>query len=256
MRAPILLVIWFRFVFQGLLATLMLLPRRRRLHGLRSRHPGLQWARGLSLVGCSGFAFASLRHMPLGEFTAILMLTPLAIALMAVRTLGERIGPVRWALLLGGLAGALTILRPGGALFGWAALLPLGLVVCNTAYQIITARLAGLEDSGITQCYTGWVGALVASLALPWGWQQVSAQAWALMLLIGVLGSTGHLLLMQAYRRAPAGRLAPFLYAQIGFATLASWWVFGHTPDLPAWIGLLMIAGCGAASTLLQDRHA
>lgn len=254
--APVLLVVWFRFLFQGVLSTLLLVPRRRQLHTLRSRHEKLQWLRGVSLVGCSLFAILALQHLPLGEFTAILMLTPLSIALMAVRAQGERIGALRWALLFGGMAGALIILRPGSAMFGWAVLLPLAVVVCNTVYQLVTARLARREDSGITQCYTGWIGALVTSVALPWAWQSVSARAWALMALIGLLGSAGHLLLMQAYRRAPPGRLTPLLYGQIGFATLASWWVFDHTPDALAWLGLVMIAGCGAASALMPPHRA
>ena len=44
----------------------------------------------------------------------------------------------------------------------------------------------------------------------------------------------------------------PLLYAQIAFATLGGWLVFRHVPDGWAWLGMAMIAVCGAATRLAQ----
>jgi drug/metabolite transporter (DMT)-like permease len=41
--------------------------------------------RGVLLLASSLLAFASLRYMPVGEFTAIVMITPLVITLLAAR---------------------------------------------------------------------------------------------------------------------------------------------------------------------------
>jgi drug/metabolite transporter (DMT)-like permease len=72
--------------------------------------------------------------------------------------------------------------------------------------------------------------------------------------LIGLAGTMGHLFLILAYRRAPASTLSPYLYAQIAFAMLAGWWVFGHVPGLWEWLGMALIAGCGIGAALLA-RH-
>ena len=37
--------------------------------------------------------------MPVGEFTAIVMITPLVVTLLAALFLGERVPPLRWALV-------------------------------------------------------------------------------------------------------------------------------------------------------------
>ena len=46
-------------------------------------------------------------------------------------------------------------------------LLPLGLVASNAWFQVLTSRMARTEDPVTMHLYTGWVGTLVASLALP-----------------------------------------------------------------------------------------
>jgi drug/metabolite transporter (DMT)-like permease len=77
-----------------------------------------------------------------------------------------------------------------------------------------------------------------------------------LLLAIGTLGTTGHLLLIRALGIAPASTLMPFLYVQIGAATLIAWLVFGHLPDPWAWLGMAIIAACGAATAWLNVRSA
>ena len=72
---------------------------------------------------------------------------------------------------------------------------------------------------------------------------------------MGVMGSIGHFLLILAYQRAPASTLTPYLYAQIGFATLGGWLVFSHIPDTGSLIGMGMIAACGAAGAWLTVRE-
>lgn len=252
--APMVMAVWFRYAFQAVSTSAVLLPRQGRTL-LRTHHLGLHVLRGAMLVGCSAFAFLSVKHMPVGEFTAIVMLTPLLITLLAAHSLGERISAWRWLLVFGGFAGALIIVRPGSDMLGVAALYPLGLVATNAAFQILTARLARTDSAGTMHFYTGWVGAFACGALLPWSWQTLGTQAWWLMGLTGILASIGHLLLIQGYRRAPAGTLTPFLYFQIAFATLAGWIVFNHAPDAATWLGMVIIAVCGVGGTFLSSRE-
>jgi drug/metabolite transporter (DMT)-like permease len=48
----------------------------------------------------------------------------------------------------------------------------------------------------------------------------------------------------------------PFLYLQIGAAALIAWWVFDHLPDGWAWLGMAIIAVCGAGTAWLNVRSA
>ena len=126
--------------------------------------------RGVLLLTTSLLVFFSLKYTPVSEFTALAMIVPLVITLLASTRLGEKVSPLRWALVAGGFVGAMVIIRPGHSTFSWATLLPLGLVVSNSWFQILTSELAKTEDPLTLHFYTGWVGTLIASLALPWVW--------------------------------------------------------------------------------------
>ena len=80
--------------------------------------------------------------MPLAEFTSIVLIAPLVVTPFAATTLKEEVSPLCWALVAGGFVGTLVILRPGGTVFSWVVLLPLGLVVTNAWFQVPTSRLA------------------------------------------------------------------------------------------------------------------
>lgn len=255
MAVPVVMGIWFRYAFQAVATTVVLLP----LHGtalLRTAHPRYQVLRGTLLLSSSLFAFLSLRHMPMAEFTAIVLVTPLAITFMAATVLKERVSPLRWSLVAGGFVGTLIILRPGGEAFSWAMLFPLGLVASNAWFQVLTSKLAQTENPLTLHFYTGWVGTLIASCALPLFWQSLpSWHWWALLCLMGAMGTVGHFMLILAYQRAPASTLTPYLYAQIAFAMLGGQLVFGQVPDHVSLAGIGLIALCGAAGAWLTVRE-
>jgi drug/metabolite transporter (DMT)-like permease len=252
---PLLLALWFRYAFQAIATSLVILPIRGR-RVLRTRHLPFQCLRGVLLLASSLFAFASLKHMPVGEFTAIVMISPLAITVLAATVLKEKVSALRWLLVAGGFAGTLVIIRPGGAAFNWASLLPLGLVATNAWFQVLTSKLARTEDPVTMHLYTGWVGTLIASLALPFVWVQLGASwLWLALCLMGVMATIGHFMLILAYQRAPAATLTPYLYTQIAFAMLGGWLVFRHVPDRWSMAGMVMIAVCGAAGAWLTVRE-
>lgn len=255
LSVPVLMALWCRYAFQAIATTLSVLPKRG-WSLLRTAHPKFQCLRGVLLLTSSLLAFFSLKYMPVGEFTAIVMITPLLITLLASITLGERVSALRWALVIGGFAGTLVIIRPGGEGFDWTLLLPLGLVVSNAWFQILTSRLARTEDPFTMQFYTGWVGTLIASVALPFVWTSLDSWTlWASLFLMGLMGTVGHFMMILAYARAPVSTLTPFLYAQIGFAMLGGWVAFSHVPDHLSMLGMGMIAVCGAAGAWLAVRE-
>lgn len=252
---PILMGVWFRYAFQAVATTLVLLPR----YGtalLKTEHPRYQLLRGSLLLVSSTLAFLSLRYMPLAEFTSVVLVSPLVVTLFAAITLKEEVSSLRWALVAGGFVGTVVILRPGSTAFSWAILLPIGLVITNAWFQVLTSRLARTENPLTMHFYTGWVGTLIASLALPFVWISLSGWQWWLLLgVMGLMGTVGHFFLILAFQRAPASTLTPYLYAQIAFATLGGWLMFLRIPDATSLFGMALIAVCGAAGAWLTVRE-
>jgi drug/metabolite transporter (DMT)-like permease len=255
------LVLWTRYGLHAAIMTLWIALSQQR--SFRSANPMFQIARGALLAFSSAMAFAALRRMPVAEFTAIVMLTPLVATLVARLWLKERISPLRWALVAGGFVGALIVIRPGSGIVGWAALLPLAATFSNAAFQIMTSRFAPHEDPFTTNFYTGATGMaiatpiLLASVADPIDTllDAPAAQVGALGA-VAVLGTTGHLLLIMALGRAPASTLMPFQYVQLAVAALAGYIAFGVAPDGWGWAGMAIIGVCGAASAWLNVRAA
>jgi drug/metabolite transporter (DMT)-like permease len=246
---PLLMALWFRYFFQAVATTALVVPLRGRAIW-RTRHLAWQLVRGLLLLASSLLAFLSLRYMPVGEFTA------LVVTVLAATVLKEHVSPLRWLLVMGGFAGTLIIIRPGAGDFGWSSLLPLALVASNSAFQVLTSKLARTEDPVTMHLYTGWTGTLLASLPLPYVWTEVPELGlWAGLGIMGLAATVGHFLLILAFYRAPAATITPYLYSQIAFAVLGGLLVFSHIPDHLSLAGMGMIAVCGAAGAWLTARE-
>lgn len=248
---PVMMALWVRYMIQAIANTVIMLPMRGRSL-LRTQHPRFQALRGTLLLLTSLFAFFSLRFIPVGEFTAIIMITPLAITVLAAWVLKEHVSALRWAAVTGGFVGTLIIVRPGGELFNWTVMLPLAAVATNAWFQLLTSKMAQTEDALTMHFYTGWMGALLSTLALPFVWMSLDnmSQLWGL-LLMGASGSLGHFALIHAYQRASSATLTPFMYVQILFAMLGGWLVFSHIPDGPSLFGMGLIATCGVLGAWL-----
>lgn len=247
----LLVALWFRYAIQAVITTVVVWPGRGRRVFL-TRHPKFQLARGLLLFACSILAFYSLKYMPVGEFTAIALLAPLVITVFAAWKLKEKIRTLRWTLLVGGFMGTLVIIRPGTHHFDWTVILPLMLVLTNSAFQLLTSQMTKTEDPITMHFYTGWIGTILASFVLPFVWEMPADwTVWLQLLIMGVLASIGHFLLILAYGRAPAATLTPYMYAQIAFGVVGGWVVFHHLPDEWTFMGMGLIALCGALGAWL-----
>lgn len=252
---PILVAVWFRYLFQALAVTLLALPKRGRSLW-QTEHPRFQLLRGALLLTVSGLSFLGVQFMPVGAFTAFVMTTPLVVTLLAALFLNEPVSPVRWLLVAGGFLGALLVVQPGEGMVGWASLVPLVMVLVYAWFQILTRKMAPTEDPMTMHFYTGWVGTAATSALLPLVWQSMpSAGTLAILCLIGFMGTVGHYLLILAFARAPASTLTPYLYTQIAFAMLCGWWVFGHVPGAMELSGIALIAVCGASASRLTARE-
>lgn len=247
-------LVWFRYFFH---VALMLLvfgpPMGARLW--RTDNPRWQIGRGAILIVCTCLSFAGLSVMPLAEFTAIAFVTPLIVTLLARSFLGEKVSPARWVAVIAGFCGVLIIIRPGGGLFGWAALIPLCLSLVYAVFQILTRKYAGADDPLTTLFFTGLVGALIASGPVLWVWQAPTLQQWPLLVALGLCGAGGHLLLILAFQRAPASSLAPISYTQLLFATGLGVVVTHHVPDGWTLVGMGVIAAAGLYAALLQGMQ-
>ena len=250
---PLLLVVWLRYLSQSVLMLALFAPRMG-LNLLRTQRPWLQLARGMSLVAITLLFYSALRFIPLGEATAVIFLAPLVVIVLSATWLKEHISRGLWLSVGVGLLGVLLIVRPGGALFTPAILLPLGAAFCFGLYQLLTRRLSSTDHPATSNFLSALVGTLSVSVLLPWFWQTPTLVDGLLMATLGATAMTGHMLLTHAYRFGSAASLAPFTYVQIVTATVLGMLFFDHTPDLWAILGMAVIILSGVALAWSQHR--
>ena len=250
-RHPLPMLVWARYTVHFLLMVVFLAPSHRGTL-LATRRLPAQLVRAVLLLGVTGCVIAALRVLPLAEATALGYTSPLLAALLAGPWLGEKLDGRRWLALGAGFLGVLVIARPGGALLGVGVLYALAGATCYAVYQVMTRQLSASENSLTLLFYTALVGTLLSSLGLPWiGLGTLPSGVDLLLTLsLGVMGGLGHYLLIRAFHHAPVGTLGPFLYAQLLWAMLVGWLVFGQLPDAWSLLGMAIIVASGLAVAL------
>lgn len=241
---------WSRYFGHFFVVLLVFLPRDG-VRLFRAQRPGIQWARGVFMVLVTLFYFSALAHLQLAEGTAIFFMTPILTSILSIWFLRER--PSRWSIaaIALGFVGVLIVARPGANVPIVGILLVLGAALSNAAYQTLTraasASTSHPERSSTQVLYAGLVGALVMTVTAPFWWVSdwmtgKSLTTWVVFAMTGLLGALGHLLLIRAYKLAPATVIAPWMYMQLALSVLIGWVVFGAVPDTLSLIGMVVIA--------------
>lgn len=252
---------WLRYTVHLLLVLAVAVPA----HGwkiLRTRQPRAQMLRGLAMLMATLCFFSSLVYLPLAEATAINFLAPLIMLSVAPWLLKEPPRMSRWVAAAVGFAGVLIVVRPGSGLPLPGVALGL-LTACFFAAQHLLTRRMASEPPLTTLIWSGLVGSVFLTLALPFALPELLAvlpsldwTVWLACLGAGFWGMIGHLLQIHAYQRAPASMLAPFLYLQIFGAATLGWLLWGQFPDGVTWLGIAVICASGASIALLEWRRA
>ena len=240
-----------RFLFQLLLLLPVVIIAGR---PLTSGHIGLNALRGALIAGATLLFFWALAYLPLADTIAIFFVEPLILTLISAVFLGEHVGWRRLSAIVIGFAGALLVIRPSFQAIGLPALLPLGAALCFATYLALTRRVAVAEDVLTMQLWAGLFGLLTLGAAIGVGeaasipvldptWPD--AGQWLLLAALGLIATSGHLLIVSAFSRASPSILAPFQYLEILGATLLGVLIFDEFPDLATWTGIAIIVASG-----------
>lgn len=213
---------------------------------LRTRSPKLQITRSLLLVGSTALNFLGLRWLQLDEALSIIFTFPLLVAIISGPMLGEWIGWRRWTAIGFGFVGVLLITRPGLGGMHPAALFTFGATICYGFYAVITRIVSRVDSNQTSLFYANFIGALVMLPVIPVVWQPpVDWVVALLMVMIGVLGSTGHYFLIAGHKLAPASVLSPFVYTQLIWVIIFGYLVFGQVPNSWTIAGAAIVIASG-----------
>lgn len=237
---------------------------------LKTTRPGLHLVRALMIVVSNMTFFSAIAVLPLAETTALFFAAPLFITLLSIPFLGEKVGPMRMSAVLIGFIGVLIMQRPWQSLDGSDAnrlvlLLPVISALTYAVNQVMTRKLGITSKASALAVYIQVTFIIVSAgfflvagdgrfavgaqngalefLLRAWVWP--ASGDWKFFLGLGVLSATVGYCLSQAYRLSDAATVAPFEYIGLPLAVFWGFMVFGEWPDLPIFIGILLIMGAG-----------
>lgn len=237
-------IIFFSGLLSFPLVTVMLLGDKRD-ENLVPRHPWWSLARAVSAVMTGVAGFFAFSQLPMAQAYAIFFAMPLLITLMAIPLLGERVGMRRGVAVVVGLAGVLVVLRPGGAELGLGHLAALSAAVTGALTSVIVRKIGGDERSAVLMLYPMVGNFLAMGAALPFVYAPMPVAHLGLMAVIALFGFIAGLLMIKAYRMAPAIIVAPMQYSQMLWAIFYGALLFDETIDLSTAIGSAIIIASG-----------
>ena len=221
------------------------------------------WRTVIGVFSLSAWFYA-IAHLPLATAMTLNYMSGVWVAAFVVggaMLYGKttRQGPLM-ATVLAGFAGVVMMLRPTldqNQLFAGLVGLLSGLGA-SMAYLQVTALGKVGEPEGRTVFYfsvgtalTGLVGVLFSGFT---PWADVSWQATAWLVPIGVLASLGQWCMTRAYSRGSTLLVANLQYTGIVFAAFYSLALFGDQIPLIGWAGMAVIVLSGLAATVLRTR--
>jgi drug/metabolite transporter (DMT)-like permease len=220
----------------------------------RSAHPWLQITRGVLLVVEIWITVIAFVKLGLIATHSIFAVYPLLVAALAGPLLGEYVGWRRGMAIFVGLLGVLVILRPGFHVFDPAAIYPLAGALLFAVYALLTRRVAWEDGADTTFFYTGVVGAIVSTVAVPFFWTPIQGADWLWMVTLCMSAVAGHFLLIKVYEYAEASVVQPFAYFQLVFIGILGVALFDERPDKFTLMGTGLILVAGLYTLLRQKR--
>jgi len=207
--------------------------------------------RASSQVGSQTMLLIAFSLMPLAGATAIMFSSPIFSTLASAYFLHERVGPVRWIVLLVGFLGVLVIANPGADTFQVGALFALGNAIL---FGTVVAGVRGMSSTESAETLTMFQLTLLTStyaLSLPFGFKLPSGFDALVMIGSGVGNGIAQYLWTRAIHLAPTSAVVPFQYLQLVWAMLLGFAIWG---DLPT-VGLIVGSGIVIASGLYLFWH-
>lgn len=188
----------------------------------------------------------ALMLMPIANLTSVMQAVPLAVVLLSIVFLKEKVGWRRMAAILGGFLGVLLIVKPSVSSFNVHELLALLIVFAVAMRDYLTKRIpARIPTFVIALGNAGFVTMGGAALALVQGFTRPEPWQAGLLALAACFLSSGYLLMVATLRLGELSGTAPFRYSVMVFAIFSGILVFGEFPDGIAMAGMALIVACG-----------
>ncbi len=237
-------VTWTRFFFHAFWLIPIILWQKVKWKKV-PESPGLQFMRGLMLTLATLFFFAAIKFNPIPNALTLLFISPLVVAVLSPKMLGERFDLYIGTGVVIGFVGVVIVLQPTGDDFKPSLLLAVVAGVCYALYIVFTKKLSFKAPPVLTLFYSAVVGIIIMFPLAIFSWTAPDTKGFLLGAAMGLFAAASHFMIIKAFEFASASELSPFNYFEIVGAIILSYIVFRYVPNFQAILGLFVIIGSG-----------
>jgi drug/metabolite transporter (DMT)-like permease len=194
----------------------------------------------------SALYVAALVHMPLADVSAIILLSPVILTLMAVALFREVVDGRRWAAVLLGFVGVLFIVRPAPATFNSWAVVVLVAAFASALRDVTTRQIDPAIPTAVL-ALASMIALTLVGLGMSVGeaWQPMTVDECVLLAGAGLFFGLATYFMALAFRGVDISVVAPFRYTHLLCAAAAGYITFGEIPDRWSIAGAMLIVTSG-----------
>ena len=259
----ILQVLFFRSTIAIILITLFLRFTNQKIE-IKTAYPILTTLRTIIFIFAFLFYYIGLANLSFAIATALFFTAPFFITILSSIFLKEKVGLIRWSIIIFGFFGVLLIVDPSLDEVNYYMIYP---ILCALGYAIsmIIIKLTSDSDNVYTQAIhvylmTIFLCPIMTLIGFQIGLQndsndviQFMFRYWSfdshvsqiMLLIIGICVVFGFIFIFNAYRLGKPYVVAPFEYVLLLWSVSIGWLVWDETISLQSWIGMGIIVVAG-----------
>lgn len=223
---------------------------------MRTQRFGLHLLRAATGTAAWYALFFAITLIPLANATLLSYSAPLWMPLIAWAVTRQRVATATWVGAGVGFAGVVLVLRPQGhgvslgelSAFAGALLL---------AVAMMSVRWLGATEPTMRILFYYFLLSTAMSVPIAAAdLRAIAAPGWPWLIALGLAQWGSQLLVIIAYRFAPAEKLGPFIYSVIVFTALIDWLFWDHRPTLSTYLGMALVIGGGLLAVRAEPAAA
>ena len=243
----------YELAFIGAVASLVLSPLtlggRVSLNALVRPNRWRWWClRGLFAVGGTIAGIYAWSTLPLAETSSILFINPLLTSALTPALLAERVRRRDWIASTVGFAGVLMVLRPGFQHLAPGHICAVVCAACGAGTGLLLRATRTTETPAAMHGASVLSVILVAGIGTACRFVLPAPADMALIAGYTLFCGLAGIILMYAWRRGPAGLIAPTQYSQVIWGIALGYFCFAEIPNATTVWGALFVVLAGAVT--------
>ncbi len=197
--------------------------------------------------------FISLHTIPVVDAILLRSTAPLWVPVLLMLIWHQTTRASLWLAIVPGMMGVFCILQPTVAPPAWGYAFAIVNGALFAMQSILSRQLAERGEPPVrTVSYVFFIGAILLSVPAWLLWQSPVGGFWWQALVSSALVFVSTILVLNAFRHAPAFIIAPFGYTGIVASALLEWYVFDQIPNWLTLLGILLVLSSGWLVLWLQ----